>query len=135
MAKQHLSEELVEAIEATARGVGVEVASQLSKALAGPRSVVVAPSDTARFSRVVVRPDGVPLAVGHVDRLRVTFTNRGAASVFLHSHGDTYPIIEGVELAAAETRTFDTRDEIWASCTVAAASVRVDVVVEAVFPA
>jgi len=133
MSDVNLSVELVEAIEATARGVGVEVASSLSAALAGPRSTVVAPSDVIRFARVVVLPDGVPVVVGQVDRLRVSVTNRGAASVFLHSFGDPDPTLSGVELAAGETRVLDTRDEVWASCTVAASSVRLDVVTEAVF--
>ena len=136
MGIQPLSDDLVESVTLAAAAAGVAAADRVAQVLAGRRSVLSMPSDSVRFSRVLVSPDGVPLAVGQVDRVRVTFTNRDAAnSVFLHSFGDVEPVLNGVELAASEERIIGTRDEVWASCTVAAASVRVDVTVEAVYPA
>lgn len=132
MTSETLSVDLVKAIGDAVREAGIESARSLAQVLEAPRAQVVAPSGAIRFHRLTVYPDGVPLAVGEVDRLRVTMTNRGAASVFLHSFGQPEPTNFGVELAAGNERTLETRGDVWASCTAAAGSVRVDVVVESV---
>lgn len=132
MTSETLSVELVNAIGDAVREAGVESARSLAQVLDAPRAQVVAPSGAVLFLRRTVYPDGVPIAVAEVDRLRVTMTNRGASSVFLHAMGQPLPTEHAVELAAGEERTIATRDGVWASCTVAAGSVRVDVVLESV---
>jgi len=131
MTTQNLTVEL-QAVADAVREAGVQTVREVAQVLEVPRSVVVAASGAVGFAQVTVYPSGTPLVVAEVDRLRVTVTNRGASSVFLHARGQTDPTDSGVELAAGDERTIATRAAVWASCTVAAGSVRVDVVTEAV---